>query len=661
VGIRLWAHGAPAFRLYLARGAGKRIFLQSSGSAPAGLEGLYLEGDSALERLEGLDRLLPEPAAERSLDLRAQLARGTLHLRLDGRSADIALPEGDWRPDLELRRVEGCDALMLDTVQLATLGPEGETLLASGRFGRLPVRLPLGLDLTERIGETGTRVVSLLGSLALTLLLELGLLGILAALGLRGDPWRLAALSALWPVEVALSVLLCTGLHLPYGAAALALASGLLLRLVLGLSSGREPARRPVAGRAVSALPAMGVALLCGALALAGVSSLPSVSQRWSWAILCGLPVLLQASAFALRCAARRGPGSKLGAVVAAGAVLALLLEGVLAVHPGLEDLLGSVHGPVPTEIDHRLLGDPFGELSSASSVVVGTTRWELPAPPGTFRVVCLGSSSTEGLGVEHRDRESWPGRLRALLAEGGHRDLEVINAGIIGASMTQLTVYLEQVLLPLEPDLVVLYFGGNMDSEEAQRFYRELREELDGDAAPNSPERLWAARQLRLDPPWAVSGFLMLCRSRLFMAAWGWATGAVEDGPVRATFGPRVTPTLIPGTARRLVALCVQEGIPLLLIPELLRTAALEPDNPDAEGIPGRTWHYTELFTQLAEEHADDGVRFGSIHDAFGPTDAQRSFLDEQHMNAEGYDRLARAILVLLEDEGLLPAPVEL
>jgi lysophospholipase L1-like esterase len=48
----------------------------------------------------------------------------------------------------------------------------------------------------------------------------------------------------------------------------------------------------------------------------------------------------------------------------------------------------------------------------------------------------------------------------------------------------------------------------------------------------------------------------------------------------------------------------------------------------------------------------------YAAVHDAFSPAEAQRFFLDEQHMNAEGYDHLARAILSALDEQALLPAP---
>ncbi len=659
VALRLWAHRAPAFRVYLAQRPGERVFLQSSGSAPSGLEGLYLERDAAVERLVGLEDWLPASAAVRHLDLGARLEDGLLWLRLDARAIEVRLPDGDWRSDLELRRVEGVDALMLDAVELASMAPGGgEALLASGRFSRLPFRIPVGIELAERLGEAGSRALTLVGSASLGLLLDLALLGLLGLLGPRPPAWRTWVLGWAWPLHAALLILSATALHLPYSAAALALASSLLLRLLLGLWPGGPRADRSAGSRVTMLLPAALGLLSCGALAGIGALLLPTSPQRWTWGILCALPLMVQATAVALRAASRGGGSTRVGTLLALLTAGMLLLEGVLAIHPGLDDLLGSEHGLIPHEIDHRLLGDPFGELTTADSIEVGSRRWAVPAPEGTYRVVCLGSSSTEGLGAEHRERESWPGRLRALLAARGVEDVEVINAGIIGASTTQLQVYLEQVLLPLEPDLVVLYFGGNLDSDEAGRFYRDLHDELEGAEHLRSPERLWAARQLRYDPPWAVSGFLLLCRSRVFMAAWGLATGRVEEGPVRATFGPRVTPKLIPATARRLVELCAGEGIPLVLIPEVLRTAVLEPDNPDAENIPGRTWHYSELFAQLAEEHADEGVRYASVHDAFSPAEAQRFFLDEQHMNAEGYDHLARAILSALDEQALLPRP---
>jgi len=79
--------------------------------------------------------------------------------------------------------------------------------------------------------------------------------------------------------------------------------------------------------------------------------------------------------------------------------------------------------------------------------------------PPGLLRVLALGSSSTFGYGVSGRD--AWAARLEGLLNQGGSR-VEVINAGVPGGTAERLRFFLEGVLLPLHPDVVIVDLSFN-------------------------------------------------------------------------------------------------------------------------------------------------------------------------------------------------------
>ena len=76
--------------------------------------------------------------------------------------------------------------------------------------------------------------------------------------------------------------------------------------------------------------------------------------------------------------------------------------------------------------------------------------------PPGTFRVVVLGSSNTMGHGVE--DEESYPRLLEAWLAgrSGRGRRVEVVNLAISGDSPTQQLLRLRLEVAGLEPDWIL-------------------------------------------------------------------------------------------------------------------------------------------------------------------------------------------------------------
>ena len=79
--------------------------------------------------------------------------------------------------------------------------------------------------------------------------------------------------------------------------------------------------------------------------------------------------------------------------------------------------------------------------------------------PPGRTRILALGDSMTFGFYLE--ESETWPARLEALLRERG-RDVEVVNAGVGGWTISSETLFLEERALALAPAHVVVGFCAN-------------------------------------------------------------------------------------------------------------------------------------------------------------------------------------------------------
>ena len=81
------------------------------------------------------------------------------------------------------------------------------------------------------------------------------------------------------------------------------------------------------------------------------------------------------------------------------------------------------------------------------------------PKPGGLARIVCLGCSTTFGLGVD--DNATYPAVLEAFLrGRRGERRYEVINCGVPGYTSYQAMLLFQGKILPLEPDMVVLLLG---------------------------------------------------------------------------------------------------------------------------------------------------------------------------------------------------------
>jgi len=108
--------------------------------------------------------------------------------------------------------------------------------------------------------------------------------------------------------------------------------------------------------------------------------------------------------------------------------------------------------------------------------------------PAGTFRVVCLGGSSTYGHGPSS-DATTWPARLEAHLSQARPElSIEVINGGCQGYSTFESLTNLAFRALPLSPDLVVVYHSIN-----------DMRCALYPDVKPDNTH--WRANWQRFEP----------------------------------------------------------------------------------------------------------------------------------------------------------------
>jgi len=85
----------------------------------------------------------------------------------------------------------------------------------------------------------------------------------------------------------------------------------------------------------------------------------------------------------------------------------------------------------------------------------------EIPKPPGEFRIVCLGGSTTYTGQVEDY-RKSYPYLLEKYLNEKGYRNVTVVNAGAGGWSSWESLINFELRVLDLEPDMIIDYDGIN-------------------------------------------------------------------------------------------------------------------------------------------------------------------------------------------------------
>ncbi len=169
------------------------------------------------------------------------------------------------------------------------------------------------------------------------------------------------------------------------------------------------------------------------------------------------------------------------GTLVVAGGLLAA--EGAMR---GRESIrVGSATPGDTLYIEHPLLGRiprPGARMIGRNTAVVinslGLRGPEIPAvkPDGTFRIACLGGSTTFGTHCSSNDT-TWPARLQERLrASRPDLRIEVVNAGVPGYTVSHSRINLEERVLALDPDLIVVYHAAN-DLSAIQKLYCSSRQ----------------------------------------------------------------------------------------------------------------------------------------------------------------------------------------
>lgn len=290
--------------------------------------------------------------------------------------------------------------------------------------------------------------------------------------------------------------------------------------------------------------------------------------------------------------------------------------------------------------------------------------------PENRFRIVCLGSSSTAGVGATSLEN-TYPGQLERILGERMNMDLEVISGGLPGATFCVLSVYLEDVLFMLHPDLVIVYFGHNGDEPGLREHWERLKS--------ITPE-VENFRDLRLRAQFRTNNRLLLDLLDILVSfrSFNALLEATDFLSNELTFD-------LPGSARgpepkgpgmvrlepdRIARLCIGKGVAAVFMPEILTTAI-------EKSAPVHMYH--ELFAETANRYNDQNIRYLDLVDAFRdrmvPLHGNRSgfripengngeslptkdyFLDAMHMYDAGYLILAELTAEYLLEEEIVPA----
>ena len=315
-----------------------------------------------------------------------------------------------------------------------------------------------------------------------------------------------------------------------------------------------------------------------------------------------------------------------------------LLITALLAV--GIELTIRSTPVQYLMDFEWRTR-NTFWDLQGHTNLIVDHSKEELfkdaglavysrKKPEGVFRIVCLGSSSTEGYGSEHPELGSYPSKLDLLLERCSPGPVEVINAGVGGYRLTQLRIYFEQILSGLDPDLLILYFGGNGDNASDQDHYKRVKALLEANSSLDYPDEVEAALSLRWPHPALVGAYLFMARSRLFMGMKLMADN-LQQGNIEEEAGKFVFES-----ADLLVRAALKIKSAVLLVPEI---------------TANRFTDYNFIFEELVHRYPKNPVYMLKIKGF----DKASYLIDESHMNDAGYGELAGTIADFLIGSGLV------
>ncbi len=118
----------------------------------------------------------------------------------------------------------------------------------------------------------------------------------------------------------------------------------------------------------------------------------------------------------------------------------------------------------VPNITNKQVTETLANDQNTPSTYTYSTNEMGFRSPPlcpvgSRFRILAIGDSTTFGQHVA--DHETWPAQLQQIL-DPKAEVIEVINAGVIGASSFQGLAFLHTRGLALQPNLVIATFGFN-------------------------------------------------------------------------------------------------------------------------------------------------------------------------------------------------------
>ena len=301
--------------------------------------------------------------------------------------------------------------------------------------------------------------------------------------------------------------------------------------------------------------------------------------------------------------------------------------------------------------------------------------EWTIPKPPGTYRIVALGDSFTEGMQVG--DDETFSARMREAL-DTPERRVDVANLGVSGYGTAEASAVLRVYGPRLQPDLVLLCFclANDLPNNLATTFcHTEGGRLVCGLPDPPSPRSL-AVSHLRSE---------LAARSQLYQLVRAATSdpfferiGLHAPSPVQTTpempFGRDQYREPRPAYVEQSLAMTREMFVQLRDLAATLGADTWVVLVPVREQIWDREWNaivasdaHPETLVRnglqraVAEQARAAGLPVIDLYDAFRARNGAAETLDwhvDAHYDAAGHALTASEVTDALRARGIPPAP---
>jgi len=273
----------------------------------------------------------------------------------------------------------------------------------------------------------------------------------------------------------------------------------------------------------------------------------------------------------------------------------------------------------------------------------------EFEIKPHRKRIVCVGSSTTFGIYVD--SDKTYSAQLENLLNEGAHEfEFEVLNAGIPGWVSTENLLNLQLRILPLQPDLVIIYQGRNeIFPQSFNNFASDYSHYRKADYSFKATNYLYK-------PLFKFSNlFMIFATYRGSRFGWSWTDENPAYGNTRFENQPTATQVIenlddpsrnrvYRSSVASMVAICKSRNIDIILCTmafqaDRLATGNLENDPIIYESLQKQVNENNQIVREIANKFGVPVAETASL------MNEPELFLDDCHFNEKGHARRAAII----------------